>query len=52
MLGLLCKIPKHKGCSMILTMRENSLGVRGPKLFNTLSAYIRNITNVKLDMLK
>ena len=36
----LCIIPKHKGCGKILTTPENSQGVRGPKLFNTLPKYI------------
>ena len=44
-LGRRCQIPKlnHKSKMSIRTMKENSFQTNGPKLFNSLPKYVRNM---------
>ena len=52
-LGRLCEIPGIKKCSArIVTLRENSFQVQGPKLFNILPPKIRNMTGCSIDDFK
>ena len=46
--GRLCKIPtlNTKSSRKIQTIKENTLPIRGPKLFNTIPKELRNITEV------
>ena len=50
--GRLCKIPPLKSRDGIRTIRENSLAVRGPKLFNKLPQHVRNIMGTSLEVFK
>ena len=53
--GRMCKIPSVSGnqCpSAVRNVREASLAVRGPKLFNILPKSIRNVTGVSVNTFK
>ena len=52
--GRLCKIPtlKEKCPKKARTLREDSLAVRGPKLFNSLPADLRNLNSEKVSTFK
>jgi hypothetical protein len=50
--GRLCKITKRKGQGKYQSMREQTLAVRGPKLFNCLPPHIRNLQDVQLPKFK
>ncbi len=52
--GRLCKIPPicHNTPRYAQTLREGSLNVRGPQLFNSLPQPIRNITGCSKDTFK
>ena len=52
--GRLCVIPSvsKTASARVQTLREGSLCVNGPKLFNILPPSIRNITNVGVDTFK
>ena len=53
-LGRLCRIPGiiTSAPGKIQTLRENSLSIKGSKLFNCLSKEIRNTTNCPVDTFK
>ena len=42
--GRKCEIPNLSRAQSVKTLRNNSFQVQGPKLFNALPSYIRNIT--------
>ncbi len=52
--GRLCKIPmtKQQVSPAIKTIREGSLQINGPKLFNSLPAHIRNVTECSVNCFK
>ena len=52
--GRVCHIPKLKNQSRcaIQTLRENSLHVKGPQLFNLMPAEVRNLTGCTLGTFK
>ena len=52
--GRLCMIPpiKTKSTQKVQTIKENTLAINGPRLFNTLPREIREITDVKVDSFK
>jgi hypothetical protein len=52
--GRICQIPtvKSQVHAKVKDARYSSLGYRGPQLFNTVPAEIRNITGVPLDRFK
>ena len=53
--GRLCKVPTlpNQQCpSLVKNLREASLCVRGPKLFNCLPKTLRNVTGVSVDCFK
>ncbi|KAK8749728.1 hypothetical protein OTU49_015503, partial [Cherax quadricarinatus] len=51
-LGRRCKMPPIKSRGDIGTLRENTISVRGPKLFNSLPSSIRGIANKLLAAFK
>ena len=51
--GRLCRIPPANSTrGAIQTLRENSLHVKGPKLFNAMPGTIRNLTDCSIDTFK
>lgn len=53
--GRMCKIPPltNRHCSSaVKNAREGSMAIRGPRLFNQLPKYLRNVTGVKADTFK
>ena len=53
--GRLCIIPpvsKHQCPSAVKNAREASLAIRGPRLYNSLPKYLRNITGVSVESFK
>ena len=52
--GRFCMIPpiKTKSTQKVQTIKENTLAINGPRLFNTLPRKIREITDVKVDSFK
>ena len=52
--GRSCKVPavNPRGPRYAQVIRYASLGIRGPRLFNTLPAYIRNISGCSVDSFK
>ena len=53
--GRMCKIPPltNRNCSSaVKNAREGSMAIRGPRLFNQLPKYLRNVTGVKADTFK
>nr|XP_053639121.1 fructose-1,6-bisphosphatase 1-like isoform X1 [Cherax quadricarinatus] len=51
-LGRRCNIPPMKSRGVTSTLRDPTISVRGPRLFNCLPAYIRGITNRPLAVFK
>ena len=48
--GRQCEVPKCKGRQSVQTLRENSFQVAGPRLFNSLPKYLREIKkSAKVD---
>ena len=50
--GRKCKIPSLKHRGSVGTKRESFVSVKGPRLFNTLPAHIRNIAGQSLAVFK
>ena len=50
--GRLCRNAKLKGKGKTKTLREQTLAVTGPNLFNCLPAHIRNMQGVELETFK
>ena len=52
--GRMCKIPplNTRSSQRIQTIKENTLAINGPRLFNTLPLKIREKTNVSVDSFK
>jgi len=50
--GRLCRKTKNKGKGKAQTLREQTLAVRGPRIFNCLPAHIRNLQGVETDTFK
>ena len=52
--GRYCVVPKlyHSCSARTNTIRENSFGVQGPRIFNALPREIRNITGVRVETFK
>ena len=50
--GRKCRVPLPKGQGKIKTLREQTLAIRGPNLFNSLPSSIRNLSGVSLDRFK
>ena len=50
--GRKCRVPMPKGQGKIKTLREQTLAIRGPNIFNSLPPYIRNLSGVSLDRFK
>ena len=50
--GRLCKIPGFRDRGSIGRIKENSLAIRGPRLFNSLPQHIRNIMGTSLEVFK
>jgi hypothetical protein len=50
--GRLCKNTKRKEQGKCESLREHTLAVRGPKLFNCLPSHIRNLQDVELPKFK
>ena len=50
--GRKCELPNLKGSQSVKTLREQSFQVHGPRLFNSLPRYIRNLTKCGIDIFK
>ena len=53
--GRMCKIPPltNRQCpSIVKNAREGSMAIRGPRLFNELPKYLRNVSSVSSDTFK
>ena len=52
--GRLCKIPpvNTKSPLRIQTIKENTLAIRGPRLFNSIPKYLREKSGVKVESFK
>ena len=52
--GRMCNVPSinTKSRAAVITMKEQTFQVHGPKLFNSLPAYIRNMKNCSLEDFK
>ena len=50
--GRKCCVPPPSGTSRFSSLYENSLAVNGPKLFNVMPQYIRDITNCSVNTFK
>ena len=50
--GRKCELPNLKGSQSVKTLREQSFQVHGPRLFNSLPRYIRNLTKCGIYIFK
>ena len=50
--GRECKLPQLCGPQFVRKLRDQSLQVRGPRLFNSLPSLIRNLTKVNTEEFK
>ena len=52
--GRLCKIPPliRRSSRKIQTIKESTLAIRGPRLFNTIPKLVREITDVRVETFK
>ena len=51
-IGRVCNVPKLKESTETKNLRDKSFQSTGPKLFNSLPKYLRNLSNIKVEDFK